>query len=214
MYKWQYLVVVGAMSFPANQNVKYECFHWASKYSILLAGSVFESGKSFSIFHKFHFVRQVPESQPDKSLAKSTSNVSAGVHIRNGLVKVKDTPHMNNNQPMAVILCHYDDVIMSAIASQITSLKIVYSTIYSDVDQRKTSKIRVTGLCVGNSPVTGEFPAQMASNWKMFPFDDVIMRRLVRPVVGNWAENSKFIATLNQLRKLWKFVCDVILVAF
>ena len=29
---------------------------------------------------------------------------------------------------------------------------------------KKTSKIRVTGLCVGNSPVTGEFPAQMASN--------------------------------------------------
>ena len=29
---------------------------------------------------------------------------------------------------------------------------------------RKTSKLRVTGLCVGNSPGTGEFPAQMASN--------------------------------------------------
>ena len=28
---------------------------------------------------------------------------------------------------------------------------------------RKTSKIRVIGLCVGNSPGTGEFPAQMAS---------------------------------------------------
>ena len=27
-----------------------------------------------------------------------------------------------------------------------------------------TSKLRVTGLCVGNSPGTGEFPAQMASN--------------------------------------------------
>ena len=29
---------------------------------------------------------------------------------------------------------------------------------------KKTSKPRVTGLCVGNSPGTGEFPAQMASN--------------------------------------------------
>ena len=29
---------------------------------------------------------------------------------------------------------------------------------------KKTSKLRVTGLCVGNSPWTGEFPAQMASN--------------------------------------------------
>ena len=29
---------------------------------------------------------------------------------------------------------------------------------------KKISKLRVTGLCAGNSPVTGEFPAQMASN--------------------------------------------------
>ena len=35
---------------------------------------------------------------------------------------------------------------------------------------KKTSKLRVTGLCAGNSPVTGEFPAPMASN-----ADDVII---------------------------------------
>ena len=29
---------------------------------------------------------------------------------------------------------------------------------------KKTSKLRVTGLCAGNSPETGEFPAQRASN--------------------------------------------------
>ena len=29
---------------------------------------------------------------------------------------------------------------------------------------KKPSKLYVTGLCVGNSPVTGEFPAQKASN--------------------------------------------------
>ena len=29
---------------------------------------------------------------------------------------------------------------------------------------KKTSKLHVTGLCAGNSPETGEFPAQMASN--------------------------------------------------
>ena len=51
---------------------------------------------------------------------------------------------------------YYCDVIMGTMATQITSLTIVYST----VDQNKTSKLRVTGLCAGNSPVT----AQMASN--------------------------------------------------
>ena len=29
---------------------------------------------------------------------------------------------------------------------------------------KKTSKLRVTGFCAGNSPETGEFPAQMVSN--------------------------------------------------
>ena len=40
---------------------------------------------------------------------------------------------------------------------------------------KKTSKLRVTGLCAGNSPVTDEFPAQKASNAENFPFEDVIM---------------------------------------
>ena len=57
---------------------------------------------------------------------------------------------------------HYNDVIMSAMASQITSLTIVYSTIYSRSRSKKPSKLRVTGLCEGNSPVTGEFPAKKA----------------------------------------------------
>ena len=34
---------------------------------------------------------------------------------------------------------------------------------------KKTSKFRVTGLCAGNSPVTGEFPAQMTSNAENVP---------------------------------------------
>ena len=38
----------------------------------------------------------------------------------------------------------------------------------------KTSKLRVTGLCEGNSPVTGDFPARTVSNADI-PFDDVIM---------------------------------------
>ena len=40
---------------------------------------------------------------------------------------------------------------------------------------KNTSKLRVTGPCAGNSPVTGEFPAQMASHAEMFSFYDVIM---------------------------------------
>ena len=56
---------------------------------------------------------------------------------------------------------HSNDVVLGTMASQITSLTIVYSTVYSGADQRK---LRVTGIFVGNSPETGKFPAQMASN--------------------------------------------------
>ena len=63
-----------------------------------------------------------------------------------------------------VIMCHYSDIIMGTIMSQITSLMIVYSTIYSKRRSKKTSKFHFTGLCEGNSLVTGEFPAQRASN--------------------------------------------------
>ena len=52
--------------------------------------------------------------------------------------------------------CHYSGVITNAMASQITSVSIGCSTV--------GSQLRVTGLCVWNSTVTGEFPAQKASN--------------------------------------------------
>ena len=61
-------------------------------------------------------------------------------------------------------IIHYNDVIMSVMGSQITSPTIVYITVYSRCRSKKTSKLRVTGLCVGNSLLTGEFPAQRASN--------------------------------------------------
>ena len=58
---------------------------------------------------------------------------------------------------------------MGAMASQITSLTIVYLTVSSTRRSKKTSKLRVTGLCEGNIPVSGEFPAQKASNAENFP---------------------------------------------
>ena len=40
---------------------------------------------------------------------------------------------------------------------------------------KKTSKLRVAGLCAGNSPGTGDSPHKGPVTRKMFPFDDVIM---------------------------------------
>ena len=58
---------------------------------------------------------------------------------------------------------HYSDIIMSAMASQITNTSIVCSIDCSGAYQRK-SKLRVNGLCEGNPHVTGGFPSQRASN--------------------------------------------------
>ena len=70
---------------------------------------------------------------------------------------------------------NYNDVIMSAIASPITSLTIVYSTVYSDADQRKHPSSASLAFVLGihRRPVNSPHKGPVA--WKMFPFDDVIM---------------------------------------
>ena len=56
---------------------------------------------------------------------------------------------------------------------------------------KKTSKLRVTGLCEGNSPVTSEFPAQRASNAENFPFDDVIMWRELDVILMEYSNSTQ-----------------------
>ena len=56
---------------------------------------------------------------------------------------------------------------MGAAASQITSLTIDRS--------KKTSKLRVIGLCAGTSPGPVNSPHKWPVTRKMLPFDDVIM---------------------------------------
>ena len=53
---------------------------------------------------------------------------------------------------------------MGAIASQITSLVIVYSTVYWGTYQKKYEISASLAFCAGISPLTCEFPAQMASD--------------------------------------------------
>ena len=66
---------------------------------------------------------------------------------------------------------------MSAMASQIIGVSIVYSIICSGVDQRKHQSSNSLAFVSGISPVTGEFPAQSASNTEnvSINFDVVIM---------------------------------------
>ena len=70
---------------------------------------------------------------------------------------------------------HYSDVIMGPKGSQITSLTIAYSTVYSGVDQRKHQSSVSLAFVRGihRSPVNS--PHKWPVMRKMIPFDDVIM---------------------------------------
>ena len=70
---------------------------------------------------------------------------------------------------------HYNDILMSTMASQITSVTIVYSTVYSDTDQGKhQSSASVAFVCgIHRWPVNS--PHKLPETRKMFPFDDVII---------------------------------------
>ena len=70
---------------------------------------------------------------------------------------------------------HYSDVIMGAMASQVTSLTIVYSTIYSDADQGKHQSSESLAFVRG---IKG-WPVNSPNKWpvtrKVFSFDDIII---------------------------------------
>ena len=70
---------------------------------------------------------------------------------------------------------HYTDVIICAMASQITSPKIVYSTVCSGWDKRKhqSSASLTFVMVIHRSPANSTHKGPVSR--KMFPFDDVIM---------------------------------------
>ena len=70
---------------------------------------------------------------------------------------------------------HYNDVIMSVMASQITSLAIVYLTTYSGANQRKHQSSASLAFVWGFHQWPVNSPHKGPVTRKMFPFDDVIM---------------------------------------
>ena len=98
------------------------------------------------------------------------------------LVQAMSCGQFGGNEPMLAYCqlgSHCNDVIMGAIASQITSPTTVYSTVYSDPDQRKHQTAASLAFVCGipRAPVTS--PHKWPVTRKMFPFDDVIMRERI-----------------------------------
>ena len=90
-------------------------------------------------------------------------------------LRLREALQLITKRYLSILNNHYNDVKMGAIASQITSLTICYSIVYSGADQSKhqssASLAFVRGIHRGpvNSPHKWPVPR------KMFTFDDVIM---------------------------------------
>ena len=108
---------------------------------------------------------------------------------------------------------NYNDVIMSTMASQITSLTSVYSTVYSDTDQRNHQSSASLAFVRGIHRWPVNSPHKGPVTRKMFPFDDVIMVSSV--ICLNFMLGScyvTFYSLVNSPLKVKKVQCTMYLV--
>ena len=78
---------------------------------------------------------------------------------------------------------HYNDVIMSMIVSQITSVSIVCSTVYSGTDRRKHQSSASLAFVRGIHWWPVDSPHKGKVRRKMFPLDDVIVLKMPVPYI-------------------------------
>ena len=87
---------------------------------------------------------------------------------------------------------------MSAIASQITGVSIVYSTVCSGADQRKHQSSASLAFVRGIHRWPVDSPHKGPVTRKIFPFDDVIMLWIFR-----WRDHALLVSVLPGLRNSW-----------
>ena len=82
---------------------------------------------------------------------------------------------------------------MGAVASEITSLTIVYSTVYSGADQRKHQSSASLAFVRGIHRWPVSSPHKWPVTRKMFPFDDDIMTYLQYVQMWRWQRNRMWL---------------------
>ena len=110
------------------------------------------------------------------------------VHQLDGLVaqrlrnEAMGRPVLLESRCLQYFLWHYSDVIMGVMASQITRVSIVCSTVCSVADQRKHQSSASLAFVMGIHRWPMNSPHKGPVTRKMFPFDDVIMDHWI----GRW----------------------------
>ena len=103
-----------------------------------------------------------------------------------------------------MVFTHYNDIIMSTMASQITSLAIVYSTVYSGTDQRKhqSSASLAFAWRIHRWPIN--YPHKGPVTRRMFPFDDVIIKYCLHKwnAMPKWTTCVKLITEMA-FKSIW-----------
>ena len=87
---------------------------------------------------------------------------------------------------------------MGEIASQITILTIVYSTVYSDADQRKHQSSASLAFVRGIHRGLVNSPHKWPVTRKMFPFDDVIMN-----ADNTTVSNITLVSSQNRMEQIY-----------
>ena len=97
------------------------------------------------------------------------------IDLSDGFSPIRD---QTTNEPILTYYqmdLHYNDITMGKIASQITSLTIVYSSVYSGADERKHQSFASLAFVWGIHRWPVIYPHKGQVTRKTFPFDDVIM---------------------------------------
>ena len=111
-----------------------------------------------------------------------------------------------------IVLFHlyYNDVIMGATASQITSLMSVYPDVYSGADQRKHQSSASLAFVRGIRRCPVNYPHKGPVTRKMFPFVEVIMNSTAfasHPKTTNIYHISAWLISelrwINSISKTW-----------
>ena len=86
--------------------------------------------------------------------------------------------HFSKGYRMRSLDTHYSGVIMGAMASPITGVSIVYTTVCSGADQRKHQCFASLAFAMGIHRWPVNSPHKGPVTQKMFPFYDVVMARV------------------------------------
>ena len=124
------------------------------------------------LFHKYY--------KSEYSLFKSASASQKHGHLKSPTtwLFIKENKTNKQSKTRHCWPFHYSDLMMSTVASQITSVSIVCLAICSGADQRK-HQISAS-LAFVESTATGGFPHEGPVTWKVFSLEDVIMVRTQR----------------------------------